>query len=198
MTAHVGLREDPMRKILLLVFALTALTASPVSAGSVDPSTLQPPPPPGARCHSAGNQVICDTTLNFEIISEPAFDAPCGTLYMTGTDLRDGTRWYTDGLITHRHVVGALNATLSLSPTGEGPTIRATGHWNWWSVWAVPGGNDDDAVTTESGLDLRLSGPGLGSGFHISGRFLPDGTTHVLFTAFTDEAFAAVCAALGA
>jgi hypothetical protein len=32
-------------------------------AGSVDPSTLTPPPPPGARCHTAGGQVICDTVL---------------------------------------------------------------------------------------------------------------------------------------
>jgi hypothetical protein len=187
-----------MRKLLLLVCALTMLAPTPVLAGSVDPSTLQPPPPPGARCHDAGNQVICDTTLDFVLVNEPAFDAPCGTIYMTGTDLRDGTRWYTDGLITHRHVVGALNATLSLSPTGERSTVTATGHWNWWSVWAVPGGNDDDAVTTESGLDLRFSGPGIGSRFHISGHFLPDGTVHGRFTGFSDDGFAAVCAALGA
>ena len=182
---------------LLVVGALSLGAASSAAAGSVDPSTLQPPPPSGARCHDAGNQVICDTTLDFDLVNEPFTDAPCGTLYLTGTDERDGTRWYTDGLITHRHVVGALNGTLTLSPTGSGPYVRATGHWNWWSVWAVPGGNDDDAVTTESGLDLRLSGPGIGSRFHISGRFLPDGTTHGRFTGFSDAGFAAVCAALG-
>ena len=183
---------------LLTILALSLATAPLASARSVDPSTLQPPPPPGARCHDAGRQVICDTTLNTSFVNEPAFDAPCGTIYATGTDLRDGTRWYTDGLITHRHVNGALNATLSLSPSGAGPSVRMTGHWNWWSVWAVPGGTDDDAVTTEAGLDLRISGPGIGSGFHISGRFLPDGTIHGLFTGFSDEGFAAVCAALGA
>jgi hypothetical protein len=181
---------------LVMTLTLALGFASVVSARSVDPSTLQPPPPPGARCHDAGRQVICDTTLNASFANEPAFDAPCGTIYITGTDLRDGTRWYTDGLITHRHVVGALNGTLTLSASGDGPWLRATGHWNWWSVWAVPGGTDDDAVTTESGLDLRFSGPGLGSAFHISGRFLPDGTVHGLFTGFTDEGFAAVCAAL--
>lgn len=175
------------------------LAMAPASlAGSVDPSTLQPPPPPDARCQTAGRQVICDTVLNFDLANEPAFDAQCGTLYLTGTDYRDGFRYYTDGLITQRHVTGALNGTLSLSPTGSGPTVRVTGHWNWWSVWAVPGGGDEDAVTTESGLDLRISGPGIGAAFHLSGRFLPDGTIHGLLTGFTDEGFARVCAALGA
>ena len=183
---------------LLTALALAFGTAAIASARSVDPSTLQPPPPPGARCHEAGRQVICDTTLNATFANEPAFDAPCGTLYVTGSDLRDGTRWYTDGLITQRHVNGSLNATLSLSPTGAGPSVKMTGHWNWWSVWAVPGGTDDEAVTTESGLDLRITGPGIGSRFHISGHFLPDGTIRGLFTGFTDDGFAAVCAALGA
>lgn len=183
---------------LLTILALSLATAPLASARSVDPSTLQPPPPPGARCHEAGNQVICDTTLDASFVNEAAFDAPCGTLYITGSDLRDGTRWYTAGLITHRHVVGALNATLTLSPTGDGPSVKVTGHWNWWSVWSVPGGDDEDAVTTESGLDLRISGPGIGSRFHISGHFLPDGTIHGLFTGFSDDGFEAVCAALGA
>ena len=192
-----------MRRFATPFFGLlTALTlsfgAAPlVSAGSVDPSSLQPVPPPGARCHDAGNQVICDTTLNFYPVNEPAFDAPCGTLYLTGTDLRDGTRFYTDGLITRRHVVGAMNGTLTLSPAGDGPYVKATAHWNAWSVWPVPGGDDDDAVMTESGLDLRFSGPGISSSFHISGHFLPDGTIHGLFTGFSDEGFARVCAALG-
>ena len=181
----------------LLAIAALSLVATPVSAGSVDPSTLQPPAPTGAHCHDAGSQTICDTTLDFDLLDEPFVDAPCGTLYMTGTDERDGTRWYTDGLLTHRHVVGALNARLTLSSDGEGPSLVARGHWNWWSVWAVPGGSEDEAVVTESGLDLQISGPGIGSRFHISGRFLPDGTTFGRFTGFSEDALAALCQALG-
>ena len=59
--------------------------------------------------------MICDTVLNFFFENEPAFDAPCGTLYITGTDLRDGFRYYTDGLMTRRHVTAQQNGTLSLS-----------------------------------------------------------------------------------
>jgi hypothetical protein len=71
-----------------------------------------------------GTRSFCDTTLNFYPVNEPAFDAPCGMLYLTGTELRDGTRFYTDGLITPRHVVGAMNGTLTLSPTGDGPYVE--------------------------------------------------------------------------
>ena len=112
---------------------------SPASlAGSVDPSTLQPPPPPGAKCHTAGNQIICDTILNFDLENQPDFDLPCGTLYLTGTDYREGFRFYVDGKIVRRHVTGAFNVTGSLSPTGDGPTIRLIARWNIWSVWPIP------------------------------------------------------------
>ena len=151
------------------------LAAAPASlAGSVDPSTLQPPPPPGAKCHTAGNQIICDTILNFDLENQPDFDLPCGTLYLTGTDYREGFRFYVDGKIVRRHVTGAFNVTGSLSPTGDGPTIRLIARWNIWSVWPIPGGGDDDAIAIERGLSLRAIGPGLGSDFHISGQFDAD------------------------
>ena len=135
------------------------LAAAPASlAVSVDPSTLQPPPPPGAKCHTAGNQVICDTILNFDLENEPDFDLPCGTLYLTGTDYREGFRFYVDGKIVRRHVTGAFNVTGSLSPAGDGPTIRLIARWNIWSVWPIPGGGDDDAVAIERGLSLRAMG----------------------------------------
>ena len=172
-------------------------TAGGAAAGSVDPSTLTPAPPPDARCHTAGNQVICDTVLNFFPENEPAFDAPCGTLYLTGTDLRNGFRYYRDGLMTRRHVTAQLNGTLSLSPTGEGPTVKMTSHLNWWAYWPVPGA-PGDGVQTNHGVDIKISGPGLNSGFMLAGTFLPDGTAHGHLTAFSDDAFARLCAALGA
>ena len=172
-------------------------TAGVAAAGSVDPSTLTPAPPSDARCHEAGNQVICDTVLNFYPENEPAFDAPCGTLYFTGTDLRDGTRYYTDGLMTRRHVTAQLDGTLSLSATGDGPTVRMTGHLNWWGYWPVPG-SDGDGIQTNHGVDIKISGPGLGSGFMFAGNFPPDGPAHGHLTAFSDDAFARLCAALGA
>ena len=186
------------RFLLSLTTAAGLLLATvPASlAGSVDPSTLTPPPPPGARCHTAGGQVICDTVLNFDLVNQPDFELPCGTLYLTGTDYRDGFRFYVDGKIVRRHVTGALNVTGSLSPTGDGPTIRLIARWNIWSVWPIPGGGDDDAVAIERGLSLKAIGPGLDSDFQIAGQFDAFGNHTGLFTAFSDESIVALCEAL--
>jgi len=175
---------------LLLASATTTL------AGSVDPSTLTPPPPPDARCHSAGNQTICDTILDFDMENEPAFDLPCGTVYITGTDYRNGTRFYnSDGLLVRRHVTDQIDTVISLSSDGSGPTLSLTGHLNWWGEWTVPG-SDGDGIQTNHGVDTKISGPGLGSGFHLSGNFSPDGTMVGRGTAWTDEAMDLVCGAL--
>ena len=180
----------------LIAASLLLGSASVTAARSVDPSTLQPPPPADARCHSAGNQVICDTVLNSFPVNEAAFDAECGTLYFTGTDLRNGFRFYTDGKMTRRHVTAHLDGVLTLSPTGAGPYLRMTGRLNWWAYWPVPG-TADDGIQTNHGIDIRISGPGIGAGFMIAGNFQPDGTTHGIFTAFSDESFDLLCAALG-
>ena len=181
---------------LALGTGLLLATVPAALAGSVDPSTLQPPPPPGARCHTAGGQIICDTVLNFDLENQPDIELPCGTLYLTGTDYRNGFRFYVDGKIVRRHVQGALNVVGSLSPTGDGPTIQLIAHWNWWAVWPIPGGGDEDAVQDEFGLSLKALGPGLGAGFQIAGQFDPAGNHQGLFTAFSDESMAALCEAL--
>jgi hypothetical protein len=184
---------------------LAAITAASLLAGAstalaaeVDPSALTPPPPAGARCHTTGpDRVICDTVLNASFENAPDFEAPCGVLYVSGTDFRDGFRFYEGGLMVRRHVTAALNATWSLSPTGEGPSVRVIARGSWWSVWPVPGGDDDDAVVTTTGLDIKVIGPGLGADFQIAGRFDPDGNHSGILTAFSDESIAALCDALG-
>jgi hypothetical protein len=86
--------------------------------------------------------------------------------------------------------------TGSLSPTGDGPTIRLIARWNIWSVWPIPGGGDDDAVAIERGLSLKAIGPGLESDLQIAGQFDPFGNHTGLFTAFSDESIVALCEAL--
>lgn len=171
--------------------------ASATLAARVDPSTLTPPPPPGARCHTTGpDRVVCDTVLNSTFENLPDFETPCGLLYVSGTDFREGFRFYEGGLMVRRHVTAAINATMSLSPTGDGPTVRLIAHWGWWSVWPVPGGDDEAAVVTSTGLDVKVIGPGLGADFQIAGRFDPVGNHTGIFTAFSDESFAELCEAL--
>ena len=51
------------------------------------------------------------------------FGLPCGTLYETVYDLREGIRWYLDGKLVRRFVSQNAEGTWSLSPTGDGPTV---------------------------------------------------------------------------
>ena len=62
------------------------LLAAPAAAGPiVDPSTLQPEPPPGAVCRADGPWTICQTTFLANVVNEPILflDLPCGTVYET-------------------------------------------------------------------------------------------------------------------
>ena len=177
--------------------SLVLVGASPALAAEVDPSTLTPPPPPGARCHTSGpDRVVCDTFLNLEIENQPDFETPCGLLYVTGTDNRDGFRYYENGLLVRRHIMFDIDVTWSLSPTGDGPTLRLIAHVGEWTTWLVPGIEEGPATFT--GLDAKAIGPGVGTGFQIAGRWDPDGDHSGLFSAFTDESMAAICDALGA
>lgn len=177
--------------------SLLLVSASATFAAAVDPSTLTPPPPPGARCFTTGpNRVVCDTVLNSTFENVPDFEISCGLLYVSGTDFREGFRYYEDGLMVRRHVTVEVNATWSLSPTGDGPTVILIARYGWWSVWPVPGTNDEGVLVAATGLDVKALGPGLGAVFQIAGRFDPDGSHTGIFSAFSDESLAALCAAL--
>lgn len=202
---HFHLRKTwrittPLLAALMALAATAFALAGAAAAGRpiADPSVLQPPPPPGAVCRADGPYVICDTFLDTTLENEPVFDLPCGTVYETSADNRDGTRWYVDNLLVKRRVVAHLTGTWSLSPTGEGPTVAVDGNWNWWIRLAVPGDESTGALTSH-GTDLRVSGPGLGGMIHDAGITYPDGTHHGIARFFdTPEAAAALCTALGA
>ena len=184
------------------IAALTAGSLLFVSVGAalaadVDPSTLTPPPPPDARCFAtAPGRVVCDTVLNQTFENLPDFELPCGVVYLTGTDFRDGFRFYEDGLMVRRHVTADLDAIATLSPTGDGPSVQMTSHRNWWQVWPIPGGSDEEALYTQTGMDLKFSAPGLGASFQITGRFDPEGNHSGLFTGWSEDAIALLCDAL--
>ena len=100
---------------VLLVAAPGAFAGTP----TVDPSTLQPEPPPGASCRLDGRFVICQTEFHEPLDAEPVLELPCGTLYETSRDDREGIRWYEDGLIVARFVSRRMSGYWTLSPTGD-------------------------------------------------------------------------------
>jgi hypothetical protein len=189
-------------RISLIAVALAGVLAAAAPnavAGtpSVDPSTLQPPPPPGASCRLDGRFVICQTELHESLDSEPVLELPCGTLYETVRDDREGIRWYEDGLAVRRFVSRHMSGYWTLSPTGEGPFVTLSGHSNFWTDWLVPG---DEATEQDTfhGLDLLAKAPDGGIIAQITGIILPDDTHHGIFQIPDEDPVvqAALCDAL--
>ena len=183
---------------VLLAAGLLAAAAPGASAGTptVDPSALTPEPPPGASCRLDGRFVICQTEFHERLDAEPVFDLPCGTLYETNRDDREGIRWYEDGLLVRRFVSRIMSGFWSLSPAGDGPRLDISGHSNWWTDYPVPGDESSERITSH-GLDARANAPGGGVVSLITGVFFADDTHHGVFRLPEDPAVAAaVCDAL--
>lgn len=183
--------------VLVLATGAVGWTTEAASAGAiVDPSTLQPQPP-NAVCRADGRQVICDTFVDEDLVNEPIFDLPCGTVYQTSHYHGAGIRWYVNNLLVKRQVAASLRGTWSLSPTGAGPTLTISGNWSFWTFWTVPG-DDSTTLETDHGSDFKASAPGFGVVVHDAGLTYPDGSHHGVSPSFTPEAGVALCAALTA
>jgi hypothetical protein len=186
------------------VLALAGLIwmAGPAAAGPlVDPSTLQPPPPPGAECRLDGAWIICHTSLVFTPVNEPIFELPCGTVYETSTDVRRGIRWYdsSTGRLVTRFVTQDLEGTWSLSPTGAGPTVTVTAHTNWRNVNIDADADESTWPITVHGNQVMVRAPGFGVIVLIAGLDFPlEGTHRGVFRFENPEVAAELCAALTA
>ena len=196
------MRVHRMLPRLLLIACALAVMAPAASADppSVDPATLQPPPPPDARCDPTGRYVICHTVIDFSVEAEAITDLglPCGTIYITATDVRHGLRFYENGYLVRRHVTapGGVAGFISRSATGEGPRLEVVGHLNWWSTFSVPGDESTES-TTAHGLDIRLKSPDGGIIAIIAGRTDPEGAHSGVARFVDDPAIAeSICAAL--
>jgi hypothetical protein len=181
--------------------ALMLAAAAPALAGpTVDPSTLTPPPPPGAECRLDGRWIICQTSLVIEVVNEPIFELPCGQLYETSTDVRSGIRFYNaEGLLVKRFGTQDVEGRWSLSPTGEGPVVDIRVHANLWIILAVPG-DESTGELTQHGNEFTASSPGFGVIAHIAGLDLPEGDHRGVFRVVEEdpEVAAELCAALTA
>ena len=190
-----------LRRAAAIALLATGVTVPSAFAGStVDPDTLIPPPPPGAECSATGAFVICHTDFVETAVNEPIFDLPCGTIYLTINDVRRGIRWYdsSDLTIVKRLVFQDAEGSLSLSPTGEGPTVTVTVHANWRNVEFPDPFDESTWPTTSHGNGFTLSAPGFGVIAHVAGLDLPDGTHHGVARVIEDPTVAAeLCAALG-
>jgi hypothetical protein len=173
-----------MRTSLISVVLAGVLAAATTDAfagtPTVDPSTLQPPPPPGASCRLDGRFVICQTEFHEPFDGEPMIELPCGTVYQTSRDDREGIRWYEDGLLVRRFVSRHMSGYWTLFPSGEGPRVTISGHSNFWTDYPVPG-DESIELDTHHGLDVLAKAPNGGIIAQVTGVFFPDETHHGIF-----------------
>jgi hypothetical protein len=193
---------------LVVVACTPAAMAAPPR--SVDPSTVSPPLNPNFTwtCFDTGAGPICQGTLE-DSYADEEIDMVCDgqPVYVSGSQRERMTRWHLpDGRATKTIVGVHFTETLTLSPTGDGPTVRVRSHWNRHYTYLVPG-DRSTRVLTETGAEYLATAPGHGVVFKDVGfirwtagnEFDEVDVLHGHRDLFTDfEAVeAAVCAALG-
>jgi hypothetical protein len=195
-----------------LILGAPAAAAAGRSPHDVDPLTMIPRLNPAYTwaCFDTGSGPICQGTFETSYTNEP-IDMRCSgrPVYVTGTGNEHATRWHD---AEHRALKTRVNLDypadhLTLSPTGDGPSVTVRSHWERHYVYAIPGDIASRSVT-ELGAVYVATAPGQGVVFHDVGliTFAPgqDFETiavmhgpHDFYSNF-DAVQAAVCAILAA
>jgi hypothetical protein len=197
------------RRVVLAMCLMALMAPASVAAGQpdgVDPALMQPPLNATFgpwQCWQTGTGITCagERSLAWQGV-ETGFVCDGRPVYTTGTDVRSQRR-YGDAaglaLRTMQHV--DIRETLTLSPDGSGPALAGTAHFEEQFHYLVPG---DLASRTDrsSGLDVHVTGPGVGLVIHdvglktfdIDDNILLAHGPHPLLADF-EGAFAKLCAA---
>ena len=182
-----GHRRAALGRLLLIAsLALSGVVAAaaPISARtSVDPNTLNPPPPDffNASCNRTGEHILC--TLAFsdpEIVDEPSGILCAGTeLRFSQTRSVVGRRFYdAAGNLLQRHFRESLDGTFRNPVTGR--IVLWTEHDTVIHNLAVPGDLATGTIKV-SGLDTKIWLPGGGTVLTDAGTFTTDaGTGEIL------------------
>lgn len=151
------------RPPLLLVIAsacvLSVATGSVASAReSVDPSTLNPPPPDSfnAVCQTQGNQIVCDLAFSDPPISDEPSGVVCHGTELLISQTRDvvGKRFYdADGDLLRRHFREDFTGSFTNPDTGASAGFVA--HNSVVHDLAMPG-DAASGTTRVSGQQIRI------------------------------------------
>src|SRR4051794_12807767 len=155
----------PLVSLALGLLAAAALVAPAAARDTVDPATLNPPPPDSfnAECFAGAGGTVC--TLHFS--EDPIIDEPsgilCGGTELVITQQRSvvGKRYYdADGDLVPKHFRESLSGTFSNRDTGA--SVLWIQHDTVVQNLSEPG-NVDSGAARSSGLFTRVWLPDGGS-----------------------------------
>ena len=203
-----------MKRTMIVALGCAAVLLTPASAiagqnDSVDPAIMQPGLNPAFApwdCWRTGTGITCEGHLN-DAWTNAEWGLVCDgrPVYTTGTEDRVLVRHGDEdgiGLWSRSHV--EIRETLSLQPDGSGPTLNAVGLWAEHFDYPTPG-DMATRVERDTGLVMRVNGPGVGLVLHDVGAVTVDiednvfssHGQHPLYEDF-EAAFAKVCDAFEA
>ena len=154
--------------VVLILVALLALApqATAFAGQSVDPATLNPPPPPqfNPTCRTIGAGTICDLEFTDPPIAEGT-GIFCGSgansfeVFLNATRSVEGKRYYDrDGNLTQRHFREVIVGTYTNPLTGA--TVSSIQRDTIIHTLAVPGDNSTGTQTITGSLQLHLRNGG--------------------------------------
>lgn len=167
-----------MRRTIIVALGCAAVLLAPASAlagqgDKVDPASMQPGLNPAFApwdCWRTGDGITCEGELsNAWTDSEWGLVCDGRPVFTTGTEERVLVR-HGDadglGLWSRAHV--EIRETLSLQPDGSGPTLTGSGHWAEHFDYLTPG-DASTRIERDTGMNIRVSGPGVGTVFRNVG-----------------------------
>ena len=147
-------------RTIVVVAAATLLLVAPVAAGeTVDPDTLNPPPPAEFNpvCERVGGGIVCDLEFSDPPRIDESADLFCDGDEILYSQFRSvvGTRIYdADGDLLKRQFRETFTGTYSNPATGS--VVDWVSHSTNIQVLAIPG-DLESGVTRGAGLSIRMT-----------------------------------------
>jgi hypothetical protein len=162
-----------MRRTIIVALGCAAVLLAPANAiagrgDSVDPALMQPALNPAFApwdCWRAGDGITCEgeggdawTNREWDLVRCDGHP-----VYSTGTEERVLVRHGDEnGLALWGHAHVDISEILSLHPDGSGPTLKAGGTWEQHFDYGTPG-DFSTRIQRDTGLNIRISAPGVGT-----------------------------------